>query len=62
MPQRKRNVSEDSDVQLMRPALTPEAREDQMIALATNEAERRIRKGTASDPLLCTYIKYGSMR
>ena len=36
------------DTQHRRPALTPEARENQLIALAMDAAEKRILEGTAS--------------
>ena len=37
-----------ADLPAMRPALTPEARENQMISLAMDLVEKRIREGTAS--------------
>lgn len=43
-----------------RPATTPEARENQLIALAMDEAERKIREGTASSQLICHFLKLGS--
>lgn len=46
----------------IRPAITTEARENQLIALAMNEAERRILDGTASSQLLCHYLKIGTER
>ena len=45
-----------------RPALTPEARENQIISLAMNSAEERIRDGTASDTLLCHFLKLGTSK
>jgi hypothetical protein len=44
------------------PAVTIEARENQMIALAVDEAERRIKGGKASDSLLIHYLKLGTTR
>lgn len=44
------------------PALTIEARENQMISLADEEAERRIRSGKASDSLLIHYLKLGTTK
>lgn len=44
------------------PALTVEARENQMISLADEEAERRIRSGKASDSLLLHYLKLGTSK
>lgn len=45
-----------------RPALTPELREKQMISLAIDLAEQRLRDGTASSQLICHYLKLGSSR
>ena len=45
-----------------RPALTPEAREDQLIALATNLAEQQLRDGTASSQVITHYLKLGTTR
>ena len=44
------------------PAITPEGREDQMIAYAINLAEEQLRNGTASSQLITHYLKLGSMR
>lgn len=46
----------------MRPALTPEARENQMIALAVDVAEQQMRDGTASSQIITHYLKLGTMR
>ena len=46
----------------MRPALTPEARENQMIALAIDLAEQQLRDGTASSQVITHYLKLGSTR
>lgn len=57
---RAKKVSNSEPIRAVRPALTPEARENQLIFLATEEAERRIRDGTASSQLLCHYLKLGT--
>ena len=44
------------------PAVTPEGREDQMIAYAINLAEEQLRNGTASSQVITHYLKLGSMR
>lgn len=44
------------------PAITPEGREDQMIAYAINLAEEQLRNGTASSQVITHYLKLGSMR
>ena len=46
----------------MRPALTPEARENQMIALAVDCAEQQLRDGTASSQVIVHYLKLGSSK
>ena len=46
----------------MRPALTPEARENQMIYLAESLAEKQLREGTASSQVIAHYLKLGSTR
>ena len=46
----------------IRPALTPEAREDQLIALATNLAEKQLMDGTASSQVITHYLKMGSTK
>ena len=46
----------------MRPALTPEARENQLISLAVDLAEQQLRDGTASSQVITHYLKLGSTR
>lgn len=46
----------------MRPALSPEAREQQLVYLATELAERQLREGTASSQVITHYLKLGSSR
>ena len=45
-----------------RPALTPEARENQMIALAVDLAEQQLIDGTASSQVITHYLKLGTTR
>jgi hypothetical protein len=45
-----------------RPATTPEGRENQMIALAVNLAEKQMLEGTASAQVISHYLKLGSSR
>ena len=47
---------------LSRPAATPDTREQQMIALATDLAEKQLREGTASPSVITHYLKMGSPR
>ena len=49
-------------IRAIRPALTPEARENQMISLAVDLAERQLQKGTASSQVITHYLKLGSTR
>lgn len=44
------------------PAETPEAREQQMINLAMNLAEKKLRDGTASNSIIVHYLKLGTAR
>ena len=53
---RKTKQSESS--RMMRPALTPEARENQLVSLAVDLAEKQLREGTASSH----YLKLGSTK
>ena len=46
----------------IRPALTPEARENQMIALAVDLAEKQLMEGTASSQVITHYLKLGSTK
>ena len=46
----------------MRPALTPEARENQLIALAIDRAEQQLLDGTASSQVITHYLKLGSTK
>lgn len=45
-----------------RPAIDPEARMNQMIALAVDCAEQQMRDGTASSQIIAYYLKQGSIR
>lgn len=46
----------------IRPALTPEARENQLIALAVDLVEKRLLEGTASSQETTHFLKLGSMK
>ena len=47
---------------MMRPALTPEGRENQLISLAVDLAEKQLREGTASAQVITHYLKIGSTK
>ena len=51
-----------STTKKIRPALTPEARENQMICLAEDLAERQLREGTASSQVITHYLKLGTAK
>lgn len=61
MAKTKRVVSSEPG-RKSRPALTPEARENQMVALAVNLAEQQLRDGTASSQVITHYLKLGTMK
>lgn len=46
----------------IRPALTPEARENQLISLAVDLAEKQLMEGTASSQVISHYLKLGSSK
>ena len=46
----------------MRPALTPEARESQLVSLAVDLAEKQLMEGTASSQVITHYLKLGSTK
>lgn len=46
----------------IRPALTPESRENQMISLAVNLAERQLQEGTASSQVITHFLKLATSK
>ena len=61
MKKAKTVVSSESSRKI-RPALSPEARENQMISLAVDLAERQLVEGTASSQVITHYLKLGSTK
>ena len=55
-------TSSSKPTRKMRPALTPEARENQMIALAMDLVEQRLLDGTASSQETTHFLKLGSLK
>ena len=51
---------ENSGTRKTRPALTPEGRENQLIAKAINLAERQLDEGTASSQVITHFLKLGT--
>lgn len=56
------NSSENTTARKRRPATTPEARENQLIALAVDLAEKQLMEGTASSQVITHYLKLGSTK
>lgn len=54
--------SSSSNKKMSPPALTPEAREDQMISLAVNLAEKQLIEGTASSQVITHFLKLATVR
>lgn len=54
--------SSDSSIKPMRPGITPEARENQLISLAVDLAEKQLREGNASSQVITHYLKLGSTK
>lgn len=44
------------------PALSPDQKENELISLAVDLAERQLREGTASSQVIAHYLKLGSSR
>lgn len=57
-----RSSSSSGSSRKIRPALSPEARENQMISLAIDLAERQLEDGTASSQVITHYLKLGSSK
>ena len=61
MPKVKKTINSNSDKRI-RPALTPEARENQLIALAVDLVQQRLLDGSASSQETTHFLKLGSMK
>ena len=55
-------VSASAPSRRQKPALDPEARENQLISLAVDLAEQQLRDGTASSQVITHYLKLGSTK
>lgn len=62
MGARRVSRSQEEPPPRRRPATTPVARENQLISLAVDLAERQMREGTASAQVISHYLKLGSSR
>lgn len=61
----KRNIKQVPDDQPQiksPPVMTPEAREQQLVSLAIDLAEKQLREGTASSQVITHYLKLGSSK
>lgn len=54
--------SADQQIRQHRPAINPEARENQMISLAIDLAEQQLMDGTASSQVITHFLKLGSSK
>lgn len=61
MPKAK-TKSANGPTRKIRPALSPEARENQLISLAVDLAEQQLLDGTASSQVITHYLKLGTTR
>ena len=57
-----KTVKQDDKKKDMRAALTPEAREQQLIYLATELAAKQLMDGSASSQVITHYLKLGSSK
>lgn len=62
MDKTKRMSSQSRTEDRIRPALTPESRENQLIALSVDLAEKQLREGTASSQVITHFLKLGSTK
>lgn len=61
MPRRKTDIKVEGKRKI-RPALSPEARENQMISLAVDLAEKQLLEGTASSQVITHFLKLATTR
>lgn len=59
---KKKQTGPKEQPKKMRPATTPEARENQLISLAVDLAEKQLIEGTASSQVITHYLKLGSTK
>lgn len=55
-----KKIKTSNESKPLRPALTPEARANQLVALAYDLAEKQLREGTASSQVITEFLKLGS--
>ena len=59
---KKKQTTPKEQPKKMRPATSPEARENQLISLAVDLAEKQLIEGTASSQVITHYLKLGSTK
>lgn len=59
---RPKSVQTKETISKSRPAISPEARENQLISLAYDVAEERLRNGTATSQEVVHFLRLGSMK
>lgn len=59
---KKAKTTSEKTTKKIRPAMSPEARENQMISLAVDLAEKQLLEGTASSQVITHYLKLGSTK
>lgn len=57
-----KKIESSASSRKLRPALNPEVRENQMISLAVDLAEKQLIEGTASSQVITHYLKLGSTK
>ena len=57
-----KTTSSSETSRLMRPAINPEVREQQLISLAVDLVEKRLREGTASSQETTHFLKLATMK
>lgn len=55
-------VTDSKPLRKLRPALSEEARENQLVSLAVDLAEKQLQEGTASSQVITHYLKLGSSK
>lgn len=58
----RRKAELEDEERPIRPAISPEARESQMISLAIDLAEKQLRNGTASAQVITHYLKLATTK
>lgn len=57
---RRKKIAEEDMPRSTRPASNPESRENQLVSLAVDLAEKQLREGTASSQVITHYLKLGT--